>query len=99
MKKFHFLLSALLLLTSITVFGQGKPERPKIAITGKIIEKTSKLPLEYATITLKNSKNPKLIFGGITDNKGDYSIDVLPGIYNITLEFISFKPTVISQNN
>jgi outer membrane receptor for ferrienterochelin and colicins len=97
MKKIHFLLSALLLLASITVFGQGKPERAKITITGKIIEKTSKLPLEYATVTFKNSKNPKLIFGGITDNKGDYIIEVVAGTYDITLEFISFKPTVISQ--
>ncbi len=97
MKKFHYLLSAFILFASISVFGQGKPERAKIAITGKIIEKTSKLPLEYATITFKNAKNPKLIFGGITDNKGDYNIDVIPGIYDITLEFISFKPTTISQ--
>ncbi|UPT70808.1 MAG: TonB-dependent receptor family protein [Flavobacterium sp. JAD_PAG50586_2] len=97
MRKFHYLLSALLLLLSITMLGQGKPERAKISITGKIIEKTSKLPLEYATITFKNSKNPKLIFGGITDNKGDYSIDVVPGTYDITLEFISFKPTIIKQ--
>lgn len=95
MKKLHYLLNVLLI--SITVFGQEKPERVKIVITGKIIEKTSKLPLEYATITFKNSKNPKLIFGGITDNKGDYSIDVVPGVYDITLEFISFKPTTLSQ--
>ena len=98
MKEFHYLLSSILLLTSAIVFGQqGRPERPKVAITGKITEKTSKLPLEYATVTFKNSKNPKLIFGGITDNKGDYSVDVVPGVYDITLEFISFKPTVIAQ--
>lgn len=97
MKKFNYLLSSILLLVSIIGFGQQKPERAKITISGKIIEKTSKLPLEYATITFKNNKNPKLIFGGITDNKGDYSIEVAPGIYSITLEFISFKPTAISQ--
>ncbi|WP_445452157.1 TonB-dependent receptor domain-containing protein [Flavobacterium sp. 25HG05S-40] len=94
MRKFHYLLSALILLTSFTLFGQA---RAKIAITGKIIEKTSKLPLEYATVTFKNSKNPKLIFGGISDNKGDYAIDIVPGTYQVTFEFISFKPTVISQ--
>ena len=97
MKKFHYLLSAFLLLTSVTLFAQGKPERVKVAITGKIIEKTSKLPLEYATVTFKNTKNPKLIFGGITDNKGDYNVEVVAGVYDITLEFISFKPTVISK--
>jgi outer membrane receptor for ferrienterochelin and colicins len=97
MKKFHYLLSSLLLLVSLTVFGQVDPVRVKIAITGKIIEKTSKLPLEYATVTFKNTKNPKLIFGGITDNKGDYNVEVDAGVYDITLEFISFKPAVISK--
>jgi outer membrane receptor protein involved in Fe transport len=79
------------------MFSQQKQDRPKIIISGKIIENTSKLPLEYATITLKNSKNPKMLFGGITDNKGDYSIEITPGIYDISLEFISFKPTLILQ--
>jgi len=97
MKKIHSILAVILLLTSITVFGQNKPDRPKITITGKIIEKSSKLPLEYATVTFKNSKNPKLIFGGITDNKGDYSVEVVPGTYDISFEFISFKPTIVKQ--
>ena len=97
MKKFHSFLSALLLLTSFTIFGQARPERAKIAITGKITEKTTKLPLEYATVTFKNSKNPKLIFGGITDNSGAYNVEVVPGTYDITFEFISFKPTILSQ--
>ncbi|MES2411296.1 MAG: TonB-dependent receptor [Bacteroidota bacterium] len=96
-KKFHYLLSAVVLFISITSFAQERPERAKIAITGKIIEKTSTLPLEYATITFKNTKNPKLVFGGITDNKGDYSVEIVPGVYDIILEFISFKPTNVSQ--
>ncbi|WP_293872074.1 outer membrane beta-barrel family protein [Flavobacterium sp.] len=96
MKNLRFLL-LMVLMTSITTFGQQKPESKKITITGKIIEKNSKLPLEYATVSFKNSKNPKLIFGGITDGGGEYNIDVIPGVYDITLEFISFKPLVISQ--
>ena len=84
-------------MTSITTFGQQIPEGKKIVITGKIIEKKSNLSLEYATVSLKNNKNPKLIFGGITDNKGDYNIEVVPGVYDITLEFISFKPAIINQ--
>ncbi len=97
MKNNPFFLLSFVLLTSLTVFGQGKPESVKIAITGKIIEKTKKLPLEYATITFKNTQNPKLIFGGITDNKGDFNIDVVAGTYDIIFEFISFKPTVLSS--
>lgn len=97
MRKFHLVLSALFLLVSVTVFAQAKPERAKITITGKIIEKSTNLPLEYATVTFKNSKNPKMIFGGITDNKGDYSVEVVAGTYDIIFEFISFKPTTVNQ--
>ncbi len=97
MKKLQILSTLLLLCCTMTMFSQQKQDRPKIIIRGKIIEKASKLPLEYATITLKNSKNPKILFGGITDNKGDYSIEITPGIYDISFEFISFKPTLISQ--
>ncbi len=98
MKKINsLLLIAFLLCSFFIAIAQPNKERIKITITGKIIEKTSQLPLEYATITLKNSKNTKLIYGGITDNKGEYSIEITPGIYDISLEFISFKPTLITQ--
>ncbi|WP_162127879.1 outer membrane beta-barrel family protein [Flavobacterium phycosphaerae] len=97
MRNFQIIATLLLLCTTFLAISQQKQERAKITITGKVIEKTSKLPLEYATITLKNSKNPKMIFGGITDNKGDYSVEINPGVYDVTLEFISFKPTVMAQ--
>lgn len=97
MRKLQYLLSALVLLTSITVFGQENTGRAKIVITGKMIEKTSKLPLQYATVALKNTKNPKMIFGELTDEKGEFRVEVVPGTYDITFEFISFKPQVISQ--
>ncbi|MCG9792821.1 TonB-dependent receptor domain-containing protein [Flavobacterium algicola] len=91
-------LSLLFLFTynSITA-QQGPPASVKIRITGKIIEKTTKQPLEYATVTFKNPINPKAITGGITDSKGDFSIDITPGTYNITMEFISFR--AIELNN
>jgi outer membrane receptor for ferrienterochelin and colicins len=99
MKKFKILFTLIVCCTTFLSFSQQKPERAKILITGKVTEKTSALPLEYATITLKNSKNPKMIYGGITDAKGDYAVEIIPGVYDVTLEFISFKPTVLSQKN
>jgi outer membrane receptor for ferrienterochelin and colicins len=95
MKKIKIIPTLLLFCCSILAFAQQRPERAKIIITGNVIEKTSKLPLEYATITLKNTKNPKQIFGGITDNKGSFSVDATTGEFDIIIEFISFKPTEI----
>lgn len=97
MKKLQILSTLLLLCCSLLSYSQQKQERTKILISGKIIEKSSKLPLEYATITLKNSKNPKIIYGSITDNKGAYTVEITPGIYDVSFEFISFKSTSFSQ--
>src|SRR5690606_25702862 len=69
----------------------------KIAITGFVIEKTTKQPLEYATVTFFGLNDTKPLAGGITDAKGHFSIDVNPGTYDIKIEFISFQPTDIKQ--
>lgn len=95
MKKFKIISILLLFCCSFLALAQQNPTRAKINITGNVIEKTSKSPLEYATITLKNTKNPKQVFGGITDNKGNFSVDAAAGEFDIFIEFISFKPTEI----
>jgi len=89
----------LLLLTSFATFAQEKPAAPKVKITGKVIDNTSKQPLEYATITLFKAQNPKAIAGGITNSNGEFDVEVTPGIYDIKIEFISFKLTEIKAKN
>ncbi len=97
MKNLFGFLLTLILLTPSIYYSQQKSVTSKIIISGKIIEKNNKTPLEYATVTFKNSTNPKLIFGGISDSKGDFSIEIEPGSYDIFFEFISFKPYIINQ--
>jgi outer membrane receptor protein involved in Fe transport len=95
MKKIKIISTLLFLCCSLFSIAQQNPARPKLIVTGNVIEKTSKTPLEYTTITLKNTKNPKQIFGGITDNKGNFSVETAAGEFDIVIEFISFKPTEI----
>jgi outer membrane receptor for ferrienterochelin and colicins len=97
MKNCKLFLSLSLLLVSMLNYSQQKPNVPKFRVSGNIVEKTTNQPLEYATVTLVNSKNPKDVTGGITDSKGNFVIDTKGGVYNITLEFISFKPLLISN--
>ncbi len=100
MKKINAIALIVLFLSSILTFGQQAPiVKAKLKVTGKVIEKTSRQPLEYATITLRLPNNPKAVSGGITNAKGEFSVDINPGIYNITVEFISFKPTEIKGRN
>ncbi len=95
MKKIKIIATLLLFCCSFLALAQQNQSRAKIIITGNVIEKISKTPLEYAIITLKNTKNPKHIFGGITDSKGNFSVDATVGEFDIIIEFISFKPSEI----
>lgn len=95
MKNLKFTLIILMILISINNYSQLKPQIAKIKITGKVIDKVSKQALEYATITFTNEVSTKAIAGGITNPKGEFDIDIVPGIYNIKIEFISFKPIII----
>lgn len=89
------LIVALTLFLSITAFAQ-RPESKKITITGKVIEKGTNLPLEYATIVFENSTT-KQLSGGITDENGNFKFEVTAGNYNVRAEFISFKNVIIPQ--
>lgn len=89
MKKTLLLLFCIL---SSTLLSAQRPSNFKtISLTGKVIDAKTNQPLEYATIVLKNTKSKK-ISGGITDSKGMFSIKTPVGNYEISVEFISFKP-------
>lgn len=84
--------AALLMFFMVTMaISQNRPSGQMIKVTGQIVDKTSKSPLEYATIKLTNTKNPKMVSGGITDAKGQFSATIPVGSYDIKAEFISFK--------
>lgn len=72
-----------------------RPEKKEVVITGKIIDKETKQPLEYATISFFNKRINKVVTGGLTNTKGAFSIPVDTGIYDITIEYISFKTITI----
>ncbi|MDG1980276.1 MAG: TonB-dependent receptor [Flavobacteriaceae bacterium] len=82
-------------LTFLSVFSQ-KPQNNQISITGNIIDSNTKEPLEYATVVLNNLET-KQLSGGITDEKGNFTIKIIPGTYDVSFEFISFKTIKISK--
>lgn len=65
-------------------------EKKTIAITGQVLHKTTGIPLEYATVAFLK-KNGEVAEGGITNEKGLFSIEITPGVYNVSVEFIGFK--------
>ena len=97
MIKLKSVVTFLLLFLSIYSNSQNKSAAKKVKVTGKVVEKSSKLPLEYATITFVNTINPKDVTGGIIDKKGGFDVNVTAGVYNISIEFIAFKTEKLNQ--
>ena len=94
MKNFRTSVLLLFLLVSAFSFAQGNPGG-NIKVTGKVIEQDTKLPLEFATVTIQKPDN-STVNGGMTDAKGEYNINVPAGTYNIRIDFISFKSEILT---
>lgn len=61
---------------------------PKHIIQGTIVDDQSKSPLEYATVSV--FKKDKLISGTITDEQGQFKLNVRPGTYRLEIEFLAY---------
>ncbi|MCK0130918.1 TonB-dependent receptor family protein [Flavobacteriaceae bacterium F08102] len=78
-------------LTILTFFAaNAQAPSAKIQIKGKVLDKETKEPLEYATIVL-TPINGGAVTGGLTDSAGNFKIEVDKGVYNISIEYLSFK--------
>lgn len=99
MKISRFVVLLLLLLIPFINSAQQRPTGPKVKVSGKIIEKGTTTPMEYTTITLQNTADPKIVTGGITNEKGEFDFEISAGIYDVKIEFISFKPFEIKQKS
>jgi hypothetical protein len=71
----------------------GEPNTQATYITGTVIDSTDLSPLEYASISVINSgTNYKVMVGGISDEKGAFSIrHTLVGHYTIEVEYIGYE--------
>lgn len=65
-------------------------------ISGKIFDKKSGNPMEYATISLTNTRWNKVVEGTISDAKGKFYISkIRSGKYRITVSYIGYKQQTI----
>ena len=91
MKQFYLVI-LLLVFVLCNLYSQNtRPDQKTVTITGKVIDKTSREPLEYATVAFFSPSANKIVEGGITNTKGKFSIEVPSGDYSVSVEFISFK--------
>jgi outer membrane receptor protein involved in Fe transport len=72
-------------------FGQEK-----VGISGTVVNKNNQ-PVPYASVTFSNKTSKLLSDATLTDEKGQYKLDITPGNYDITVEAIDYKKSVINK--
>lgn len=77
------------LLVSASAFSQISLK--KVNVTGKIIDKKTLVPVEFAVITFSKSDTKKVVNGGTADANGNFNIELNSGNYDIKFEFPGYK--------
>ncbi len=81
------------LIFTQTIFAQLPSDIiPKTGVvSGKVIDETTKLPLPYVSIVIKDLGD-KIITGGITNEDGEFTIKQIPeGESDVTIQYIGYK--------
>ena len=74
-------------------------ENKEFIVFGKVTNFENSEPLEYATITILDPKDNNVITGGLSDETGNFKISTKKGIYNVLIEYMSFKNQTIENIN
>ena len=86
----------ILLLLLITVsFGQRPGAGGKMpaigVVNGSVMDSTSGLSIEYASISLVNMRSDEVVTGALSDKTGRFNIREIPlGRYRAVVEFIGY---------
>ena len=91
----YFQLILVTIFISIPSVAQKAVDK-KITISGKVIEKSNKAAVEYATVSFKNLASNQL-YGAMSDASGLFSFEVPPGEYSGIIELMSYKKITVPQ--
>ncbi|GAB4038569.1 TonB-dependent receptor [Spirosoma gilvum] len=87
------LLFTLFCLVSTTTFAQ----KVGTTITGIIVDKSTKAPVEFATVELLNRSDSTQINGQVTNLKGEFLLNgILPGTYLLRSTFLGYEKVYTS---
>ena len=97
MKKFI----ALLFLLPAIIFAQGYDRsgpRPKLSVSGLVIDSLSNEPLSFAALSFISPQDNQLITGGICNDEGRFIIEDVPvGVYKLLVEYMGYVPKIIPE--
>ena len=88
-------------LFSIIIYSQSYSynENKEFIVSGKVTNSENSEPLEYATITILDPKDNNVVTGSLSDETGNFKISTKKGIYNVLIEYMSFKNKTLENIN
>lgn len=88
-----------ILIISLFLFcAIGYAQRENTIFTGKVVEKTSGLPVAFATVMVADNVTKKAISGTTTLDDGTFSLETNAINYYIEISFIGFKTKVVQAS-
>lgn len=97
LKKLSFLLFLFLLSLSAAYSGNAVPSDVDAGIKGKVIDRSNRQALEYATIMVYNQQDSSFVAGSITGANGEFDIKLKPGKYYVSVQFLSYATININD--
>ncbi len=69
----------------------------RVTIIGKVVDSESEIPLEYSTITLYSPDDSLVVTGGLSNKDGHFSLIAYINKFSLKIEFIAYRPKIISD--
>lgn len=77
--------------------GSNTPADLTSGVKGKIVDQSSKIALEYATIMVFQAADSAFVTGGISGPNGVFDIKLKPGVYDIAVQFLAYGTLRLSD--
>ena len=88
--KFVVIILSIIVITN-TYAQNTQKQNTKYQIKGIVTDSSSGKPIEFASFSIINPKDQKMVTGGITNSKGIFSIDeIAKGKYQIMISYIGY---------
>lgn len=94
LRTFSYILLIGLLLSPFTSYAQEL-----LKIKGQIIEQTNKLPIEFATVVIKDKNTLAVSNGTTTLENGSFAIETSLKSFLVEISFIGFKTQTLERNH